>query len=81
MSENKYSIAFVDWYSGWPEAVPVPDKTAETVADLIIDQIIPRIGCPLQIVSDNGTENVNKVDKLGVFHANQISMCLDPHLN
>ena len=21
------------------------------------------------------------VDKLGVFHANQISMCLDPHLN
>ena len=20
-------------------------------------------------------------DKLGVFHANQISMCLDPHLN
>ena len=21
------------------------------------------------------------LDKLGVFHANQISMCLDPHLN
>ena len=21
------------------------------------------------------------MDKLGVFHANQISMCLDPHLN
>ena len=21
------------------------------------------------------------IDKLGVFHANQISMCLDPHLN
>ena len=24
---------------------------------------------------------VNVIDKLGVFHANQISMCLDPHLN
>ena len=23
----------------------------------------------------------DKIDKLGVFHANQISMCLDPHLN
>ena len=21
------------------------------------------------------------MDKLGIFHANQISMCLDPHLN
>ena len=25
--------------------------------------------------------NQTKNDKLGVFHANQISMCLDPHLN
>ena len=61
LSGNKYIIAFVDWYSGWPEAFPVPHKTAETAADLIIEQIFPRFGCPLQIVSDNGTENVNKV--------------------
>ena len=33
MSGNKYIIAFVDWYSGWPEAFPVPDKTGDTVAD------------------------------------------------
>ena len=61
LSGNKYIIAFVDWYSGWPEAFAVPDKTADTVADLIIEQIYRRFGCPLQIVSDNGTENVNKV--------------------
>ena len=24
---------------------------------------------------------LSQVDKLGVLHANQISMCLDPHLN
>ena len=41
LSGNKYIIAFVDCYSGWPEAFPVPDKTAETVADLIIEQIFP----------------------------------------
>ena len=63
MSGNKYIIAFVDWYSGWPEAFAVPDKTAETVADLIIDQIFPRLGSCLQLVSDNGTENVNKIVK------------------
>ena len=33
MSGNTYIIAFVDWYSGWPEAFAVPDKTGETVAD------------------------------------------------
>ena len=63
LSGNKYIIAFVDWYSGWPEAFAVPDKSADTVADLIIEQIFPRFGSPLQIVSDNGTENVNKVVK------------------
>ena len=61
MSGNKYIIAFVDWFSGWPEAYAVPDKTADTVAHLLIEKIFPRFGCPLQIVSDNGTENVNKV--------------------
>ena len=63
LSGNKYIIAFVDWDSGWPEAFPVPDKTADTVADLIIEQLFPRFGCPLQIVSDNGSGNVNKTVK------------------
>ena len=30
---------------------------------MIIEQIYPRFGCPLLIVSDKGTENVNKVIK------------------
>ena len=63
MSGNKYIIAFVDWFSGWPEAFAVPDKTADTVAHLLIEEIFPRFGCCLQLVSDNGTENVNKTVK------------------
>ena len=63
LSGNKYITVFVDWYSGWPEAFAVPDKTADTEANLIIEQIYPRFGCPLQIVSDNRVENVNKVLK------------------
>ena len=56
-------IGFVDWYSGWCEAFAVPDKMAENVAHLIIDEIIPRFGTPLEIVTDNGTENVNQTVK------------------
>ena len=63
MSGNRYIIAFVDWFSGWPEAFAVPDKTADTVAHLLLEHIFPRFGCPLQIVTDNGTENVNQIIK------------------
>ena len=61
LSGNKYIAAFVDHYSGWPEAFAVPDKSADTIVQLLIEEVIPRHSCPLQIVSDNGTENVNKI--------------------
>ena len=38
----------------------VPDMTAENVAHLLIDEIIPRFGTPLEIVTDNCMENVNQ---------------------
>ena len=60
-SGNRYIVSFVDHFSGWPEAFAVPDKTADTVVQLLAEQIIPRHSCPLQIVTDNGTENENKV--------------------
>ena len=61
MSGNKYIVAFADHYSGWPEAFAVPDKSADTIAQQLTEEVIPRHSCPLQIVSDNGTENVNKI--------------------
>lgn len=60
LSGNKYIISFIDIYSGWPEAFPVPDKSADNIVHLILEEIYPRFGCPLQILTDNGTENVNK---------------------
>ena len=33
------------------------------MARLIIEHIFPRFSCPLQIVTDNETENVNKIVK------------------
>ena len=31
--------AFVDWFNGWPEVFAVPDKTADTPAYLLIEEI------------------------------------------
>ena len=63
LSGNKYIVSFVHWYSGWPEAFVVPNKSAEAVIHLVLDEIIPSHSTPLQIVTDNGTENINKVIK------------------
>ena len=63
MSGNKYIVAFVDRFGGWPEAFAVPDKTEDTIAHLLIEEIFPRFGCLLELVTDNGTENVNWVMK------------------
>lgn len=58
---NRFLLTFVDMYSGWPEFYPLPDKSAEGVADIILTKIIPRHGCCLRLLSDNGGEFVNKV--------------------
>ena len=61
LSQNKCIISFVDLYSGWPDAFAVPDKSAENVAHLFIEEIFPRSGAPLQIVTDNGSEKANRI--------------------
>ena len=53
----------MDLFSGFPEAFPTPDKSAQTMAHLIIDEIFPRYSAPLEILSDNGSENINHVIK------------------
>ena len=60
LSGNKYIIAFIDLYSGYPEAFPVPDKSADNVVHLLIEEIFPRHGAVLEIVTDNGSENLNR---------------------
>lgn len=60
---NKYIVGYIDLYSSYPEAYAVPDKSAYNIAHSSIDEIFPRYGSPLEIITDNGTENVNKVRK------------------
>ena len=75
-----YIIGFVYWYIGWYEAFVVPDKTAENVAHLLIDEIIPRFCTTLEIVTDNGTENVHQTVKhtLDTFKIKHITNSVVP---
>ena len=69
---NRYLLTCIDMYSGWPEFFPVPDKSAQTVARVLLEEIIPRHGCPGTLLSDNGTEFINAVvtgicEKMNVY--------------
>ena len=55
---NRYIITMVDQYSGWAQAFLVPNKTADIVCNVIMNELIPRHQCPQTIVSDNGTESI-----------------------
>ena len=59
---NKYIITLVDYFSKWPEAEALSDKTAKGVA-LFLYKTMCRFGCAKIIISDQGREFVNHVNQ------------------
>lgn len=53
---QKSALIMVDGFTGWAEAVPIPDQRAETVVRSLVDCWITRYGVPEQIHSDRGTQ-------------------------
>ena len=57
---NRYIVHISDLFSGYPEAYPAPDKKAETITRLLLEKYIPTHTCMTVLLSDQGTEYVNK---------------------
>ena len=66
-------MTIVDHFSSWPEAFATKDKSAETVASILLEHIFPRHSCPRVMLSDRGTEFINAVvsyllEKMKICH-------------
>ncbi|KAL0605552.1 Gag-Pol polyprotein [Plecturocebus cupreus] len=60
----RYLLTFVDTFSGWIEAFSTSRETADTVASILTQEIIPRFGLPATIQSDNGPAFIAQVVQL-----------------
>ena len=60
-SGNKHISTIIDHLTGWPEAFPIPDKSAGTIIAALINHYLLVHLCPRYILSDNGTEFKNNL--------------------
>jgi len=54
-------LTCTDPYTKWVEAFPLRNKEAETVAKVLVEQVICRFGCPISMLSDRGKEVDGKI--------------------
>ena len=52
--KNKYLLTFIDQFTQYAEAFPIPDQRAETCARIYASQIITRHGTGSKLIADQG---------------------------
>jgi transposase InsO family protein len=55
-SGNEHIVVFTDTFSKWTEAFAVTSHNAETVAELLTQEIVCRFGAPVRLLSDRGSD-------------------------
>ena len=58
---NRYILVVQDYFTKWVEICPMPDQTAETVANFLVDLVFARFGCCRYLNTDQGTNFESQV--------------------
>jgi transposase InsO family protein len=51
---NTKILTMIDCFTSWPEAIPIPDDSTETIARFVYQEFICRYGVPKHILTDRG---------------------------
>ena len=63
-SGNRYLLVIQDYFTKWPEIFAINKMDAQTVADVVLSEVVCRWGCPLSIHSDQGRQFESEVFQL-----------------
>jgi transposase InsO family protein len=58
---NRYLLTFIDNFSRYPDAIPLPRQDAPTVARALVTEIFSRLACLRNIASDIGTNFMSEL--------------------
>lgn len=53
---NKWILVKTDHFTGWTNAIPLPDTTARTVAETLFTSIVACFGCPETLHNNQGRQ-------------------------
>ncbi|CAI5682786.1 unnamed protein product [Oreochromis niloticus] len=51
---NRYVLVAMDYFTKWPEAYAVPDQSALTTAERLVEEMFARFGVPAELHSNQG---------------------------
>ena len=51
---NKDAVVVINYLTKWPEVFPTRDQMSITIAQLLVEQIVPQHGVPGELLSDKG---------------------------
>ena len=55
---NQYVVVFQDFLSKWPFVFATKEQKATTLAKLLVEEVVPIIGVPEALSSDQGDTNL-----------------------
>ena len=58
---NRQLLTFIDHFSRYPKAIPLPRQDASTVAPALVTEMFLRLDCPQTIASDRGTNFISEL--------------------
>ena len=62
-ARNKYVVVFTDYLTKWVESFPLKNQTAESVARILINEIVTRHSAPKELLSDQGQNFMSRLIK------------------
>ena len=60
-SQARYIIVATDYFTKWVEVRVTKKANARSTAKFLYEQVISKYGCPLELISDQGTHFLNEV--------------------